>query len=86
MYVCSIHPEITAKERGQCALCGLPLLAARRAMMQMGDAMDNSTAGKVDAIAAMLYVCPMHPKARAEEAGTCPICNMALVKDGGADQ
>lgn len=82
MYACSIHPEVTAEKQGQCDLCGLPLLASRRAMMPMGGEMEDSTG----AAAALLFVCPMHPKARAAEPGSCPICNMALVKDGGAGQ
>lgn len=27
-----------------------------------------------------IFVCPMHPEIMSEEAGTCPICKMALEK------
>lgn len=29
------------------------------------------------------YTCPMHPRVKAERAGTCPICGMTLVKKVG---
>ncbi len=32
------------------------------------------------------FVCPMHPEVRSSQAGTCPICGMALVRERGSDQ
>jgi uncharacterized protein involved in copper resistance len=30
-----------------------------------------------------LYACPMHPEVTAEKPGTCPVCGMELVPNGG---
>jgi len=32
------------------------------------------------------YTCPMHPSVRSDRPGICPVCGMALVKDGSALQ
>ena len=34
------------------------------------------------AVAATTYSCPMHPEVSQEAPGTCPKCNMALVRQG----
>lgn len=44
------------------------------------DAEQHSTHG----VAAEKYTCPMHPQVVREGPGTCPVCGMDLVKQGGA--
>lgn len=34
-------------------------------------------------VAAEIWTCPMHPEVTQDHAGTCPKCNMDLVKKGG---
>ena len=33
-----------------------------------------------------IYTCPMHPEARSEKPGECPICGMKLIKKEGAHE
>ena len=50
------------------------------------DAVDakNATvdATSVDASAAEVWTCPMHPEVHSEHEGPCPKCGMPLVKQG----
>src|SRR3990167_132025 len=55
------------------------LLVAGGAVMMSGTAGKSSKAGEA-ARARDVYYCPMHPTYTADKPGTCPICNMNLVK------
>src|SRR3989338_1259773 len=55
------------------------LLVAGGAVMMSGTAGKSSKAGEA-ARARDVYYCPMHPTYTSDRPGTCPICNMNLVK------
>ena len=55
------------------------LLVAGGAVMMSGTAGKSSKAG-APARARDVYYCPMHPTYTSDRPGTCPICNMNLVK------
>ncbi len=54
----------------------------------LGQRNDNATQPAVtqsDAIAAQVYVCPMHSHIVQDHPGTCPICGMELVQSGHSE-
>jgi RND family efflux transporter MFP subunit len=71
IYICPMHPQITADKPGDCPICGMRLVEKKAPEPQQP---------KKEEPQATLYLCPMHPQITADKPGDCPICGMRLVK------
>jgi len=82
-YHCPMHPTYTSDRPGDCAICGMTLVAGTPVTAPAAPGIGNreSGTGSRDAAGATdLYVCPMHPEVQQHEPGRCPKCGMDLVK------
>jgi RND family efflux transporter MFP subunit len=76
-YLCPMHPQIVADQKGECPICGMDLVPAGA-----GDApaAAKGAAGHAPAWAAGQYTCPMHLDfVTRDPAARCPECGMKLV-------
>ena len=79
-----MHPSYVSDRLGDCPICNMALVKL--------EAQDQGASGPVTDAArdrstpAEVYYCPMHPDYQSEKPGTCPICNMDLVKRGPREQ
>jgi len=85
-WVCPMHPEETSDEPGSCDICGMDLVEKDELDEHADHDHDNGNDhdhdhDQVDGT----YTCPMHPQIERDEAGTCPICGMDLVKRDAQD-
>jgi Cu(I)/Ag(I) efflux system membrane fusion protein len=64
-FVCSMHPEITKDEPGDCPICGMSLI----------EKIDQSSLTHKKQ-----FVCSMHPEIIKDQPGDCPICGMSLIE------
>ncbi len=78
VYYCPMHPDYKANKPGDCPICNMALVKVEPEP-QGGSASAEKSAKKEQA-AKDVYYCPMHPDYQSSRAGTCPICNMDLVK------
>lgn len=90
-YTCSMHPQISEAEPGECPICGMDLVeqpaaseppASQPAASQpaVSQPAASQPAAVHDHPPGALYTCPMHPQIMQDEPGTCPICGMDLVQ------
>jgi hypothetical protein len=63
-YTCSMHPEITSDNPGQCSKCGMNLSLSKKEQMK-SEVMNG-------------YTCPMHADVTSDKPGKCSKCGMAL--------
>lgn len=64
VYTCPMHNEVTAKEPGNCRICGMKLQLSKKEQMK--------------AEATRHYACPMHPEEVSDKPGKCSKCGMTL--------
>ena len=78
-YTCSMHPNVTLSEPGDCPICGMDLVPASE-VEAAGESMDNhDDMHQMKASEDAMYTCPMHPDVVREGPGECPECGMDLV-------
>lgn len=80
-YHCPMHPAYTSDRPGTCPICNMSLVkkeniptVASSAPHQHSKKPEQSSKKKD------MYYCPMHPTYTSDRPGTCPICNMSLVR------
>jgi Cu(I)/Ag(I) efflux system membrane fusion protein len=81
-YHCSMHPQITSNEPGQCPICGMDLVPIEPTTPSQRPSPDAAIAARE-----AHYTCPMHPEVVQDHPGNCPVCKMALERaedDAGA--
>jgi multidrug efflux pump subunit AcrA (membrane-fusion protein) len=71
LYICPMHPQVTADNPGDCPICGMRLVKKEAEKPKPAAAADKE---------AKVYICPMHPQITSTDPKyKCPICGMDLV-------
>ncbi len=78
VYYCPMHPNYKASKPGDCPICNMALVKLEPE--KSATPTQQAKAPAHDHPAGDIYYCPMHPDYKASKPGTCPICNMNLVK------
>lgn len=78
VYYCPMHPDYSAGKPGDCPICNMALV--KREPEPQGTSISTQKTANQAQSAQDIYYCPMHPDYRSNKPGTCPICNMDLVK------
>lgn len=78
IYYCPMHPDYKASKPGDCPICNMALVKMEPAQRDVAASKDRTA--KKQSASQDIYYCPMHPDYRSNKPGTCPICNMDLVK------
>jgi RND family efflux transporter MFP subunit len=78
VYYCPMHPNYKANKPGDCPICNMALMKLEPEKSASPTQQAKTPAH--DHPAGDIYYCPMHPDYKANKPGTCPICNMNLVK------
>lgn len=71
-WTCSMHPEVSQLNSGNCPKCGMALIPRAETNNEQ-DGMEGPTQ-------ASLYTCSMHPEIQLASPGNCPKCGMALLQ------
>jgi len=79
-YVCPMHPQIIKNQAGSCPICGMDLVELEVEQAETTEAITETAAEHAEKHQDPTYVCPMHPQIIKNQAGSCPICGMDLVK------
>ena len=80
LYVCPMHPEVTATKPGACPKCKMALVKKEVKLPAVKKQSQTDVHGASSMTAADSYVCPMHADVTSDKPGTCPKCKMDLVK------
>jgi P-type Cu+ transporter len=97
IYTCPMHLDVRSKKPGNCPKCGMHLVSEDKIGARgdhghhapvLVEHAKTSGDGQYDTVPVgylgTVYTCPMHPQVRQTEAGSCPICGMALERENPA--
>lgn len=81
VFVCPMHPEVTASKQDECPKCGMKLVSkSDKKGEQPAPAQEKSDATAAPTVGVEeSFTCPMHLEVRSATQGKCPQCGMALV-------
>ncbi|CAM4291394.1 Lead, cadmium, zinc and mercury transporting ATPase Copper-translocating P-type ATPase [Comamonas aquatilis] len=89
LYVCPMHPEVRQDHAGRCPKCQMHLVPESQGEQAHGSRHPHvhqtavhregpAQSDPVQAAAATIYTCPMHPEVQQDHPGNCPKCGMTL--------